>query len=252
MSHRRAAVSLRVLAAVLLATTVLGLVLVQRWGTTYRDGLEITEQGADITGESARTVAELADDVVALGDTVSGGLRDGADTVDLASATSEQLAGAARTNLADGAEGTALVADRTADVVETIERFIPGDDEASLAEELRTIASGLEPAPDQLRSLGDDLDATAEALVDTARSLDATADQLGELSAGLASGQQQLDDIDALAVDVGERASAARDRFAIDQWLLRLLIVVLGLAAATAAWLGAGLVAQSAGGDAHA
>lgn len=246
ISHRRAALALRTLAVVLLAATALGLVLVQRWGATYRDGLDITVEGAAVTGDSARTVADLSDDVVALGDTLSQGMRDGAETVELAAGTSASLAETARTNLADGAEGTALVADRTADVVETIERFIPGDDEESLAEELRSIADGLEPAPDQLRALGDDLEASGEALADTASSLDRAADQLGELAAGLDRSQQQLDDIDSFAADVGDRASAARDRLALDQWLLRILLVLVGLASAAAAWLGARLVDDAA------
>lgn len=71
------------------------------------------------------------------------------------------LATALQTNLAGGVDGTAGVADDLARFVEVVERFIPGNRD-SLAEDLRRVADGLAPLPNQLRVLGQRLGATSK------------------------------------------------------------------------------------------
>ena len=67
--------------------------------------------------------------------------------VELASESVADVGTAMGSNLADGVEGTASIADGMAELIETIERFIPGDSE-SLAEDLRALSDGLEPVPE--------------------------------------------------------------------------------------------------------
>ena len=52
----------------------LGLMLVQRIGTTYRDGLSVTRDGSDVAALSAGTASDLAADVSTLARTAAQGL----------------------------------------------------------------------------------------------------------------------------------------------------------------------------------
>lgn len=146
----------RLLAAVALLAvvgTVVALVLVQRIGSTYRDGLEVTRDGAEVATVGTSSARQLASDVAELARAASSGLDQAQRLVELAVESTGDVGVALGTNLAQSVEGTANIANGMAGLIEAIERLIPGDSQ-SLAEDLRALAEGLEPVPDQLRSLG--------------------------------------------------------------------------------------------------
>lgn len=209
--------------------TVVFLVLIQRFGHTYSDALDVTRESALLLADAEGPVPVIAEDLEQLAlvvvdtlDRTQALLGTGADTVD-------DVGGAAATNLAETAEGVAAIADRIAGVIETIERFIPGDTQ-SAAEELRTIADGLEPTADQLRGLGTQLETAAsqlddaEAVVaDLGAEIQTIADDIGAL-------QPSLDQLAQTAEDLEERAADASDRLGLDLWLARALVILGGTA----------------------
>lgn len=226
--------ALLVVAAAAIIATLLALAVVQRVADSYRLGLDTTASGAAVTGQVAESGAQIADDVAALTQATGDALGQGERTMRASAISLEQIATASRTNLADGLEGTATVAERAASLIETIERFIPGDSD-SLAEDLREVADGLEPAPGQLRDLGVTLDDTALQLRATSDDIAALEPQVESLAASVRASQASLDEVAALSREVERRAAAERDRADLDIWLLRLLCLVVGISVATAA-----------------
>ncbi|MFN8022797.1 MAG: hypothetical protein U0Q03_14820 [Acidimicrobiales bacterium] len=214
-----------VLAAVAM---MLGLFLVQRVGTTYRDGLEITADGASLAALSATSAESLASDLVDLSSTTGDALDEARDLALVAADTTASLGDAFGTNIADAVTGTSSIADRLADLVEAIERFIPGDRD-SLAEDLRTLSTGLEPVPDQLRTLSTQLDDGSTSLTDAADTLATVVTQLDQLTASIDEARDRLTEVEGLSADLGERAGRALDRSSTDLWLVRLLVAVVGL-----------------------
>jgi methyl-accepting chemotaxis protein len=217
------------LARALVVAAVVGLVaslvLIQRFGRTYGDALEIAAQSALLVGDSESAVQLLADDVseltVIIVDVLS-------ETRSLLATTRETVAGlgvAAETNLALTADGAASIADRLAGIIEQIERFIPGDTQ-SAAEELRAAAEGLEPTADQLRELGAQLQLAADQLED--------ADEVvGELAVRFQATADDIDSIDPVleqlattATTLEDRAVEASNRLGTDLWLLRFLAIM--------------------------
>jgi methyl-accepting chemotaxis protein len=217
--------------------TVLALLLTQRLGTTYRDGLAVTADGAEVAALGASSAEDLAVDLLSLADSAGASLEQARDLVLVASDVTADLGTALGTNVADGVAGTSSIADRMAGFIETIERFIPGDSD-SLAEDLRTLSDGLEPVPDQLRSLASQLEDSSAELDAAAASLDDIADQLAALSASVDEARVALAEVETLSVDVAARANAALDRSGTDLWLVRLLLLVIGLGVAGAAIAG--------------
>ena len=225
---------LSIVAVVSLVATVLALAVVQRVANSYRLGLETTASGAVVTGQVAESGAAIADDVAALARTTAAVLGEGEQTLRAAADSLQQIASASRTNLADGLEGTATVAARAASWIETIERFIPGDSD-SLAEDLRDVADGLEPAPAQLRELGTRLDEAATLLQATNDDIGALVPQVSELSDSVRESRADLVEVAALSLEVARRATVERDRADVDIWLLRMLCLVVGLGVAAGA-----------------
>jgi uncharacterized phage infection (PIP) family protein YhgE len=233
---RRPALRRLLMATALTAIVAAGLalVVVQRLADSYRIGLDAAAEGADVTSKVAQSAAAVTADVATLADTTAEVFVRGERTLDVSAEGLQQVAEAARSNLAEGVEGTATVASRAASLIEGIERFIPGDRD-SLAEDLRAVADGLEPAPQQLRDLATQLDSTAS-------SLTTTADQIGDLvgpsaalAANVAESRASLDEVAVLASDVATTARDQRDRSAVDLWLLRLLIIAVGAGVCIAA-----------------
>lgn len=222
---RRLLVTVALLAVV---GTVLGLVLVQRLGVTYTAGLEVARDSAAVAATGTADVKALADNMVALTDSAVTALEQAREVVDSASVSTDAVGTALKTNIADGIEGTANIANGLASFIETIERFIPGNSR-SLAEDLRQLSDGLEPVPDQLRALGDQLITTATQLEASSLNLDALAAKLDVLSATIDDAAQSLTEVDALARDIAQRADEALDRSKTDLLVLRLLVVVLGV-----------------------
>jgi methyl-accepting chemotaxis protein len=214
--------------ALAIVGTVLGLLLVQRIGTTYRDGLEVARDSALVASTSTASVERLAADVSKLAASAATSLEQATTVVDSAAESAADIGTAFGTNVADALDGTASIANRLASVIETIERFIPGNS-ASLAEDLRTLADGLAPLPDQLRDLGSQLSATSTELQTASTNLADVADQLDQLAASIDAATEQIVSVDALAQDIADRADRALNRSSTDLWLLRLLVVVLGL-----------------------
>lgn len=218
---------LAVVASVLGA--VAGLVLVQRAADTYDDALALTVEAARVGGEAADPVSGLAAQVAALGRVAVVGLDDAGGLVDTGAAAAADLSRVLGDDVALAVEGTQRVADRVAGVLETIERFIPGDTE-SAAEDLRAVADGLAPIPDDLRALGDELGVVATDLESASRTLDVAGEVL----------DAALDDLDEVAADIADlpdlfaelerTAVGARDDLGVDRWWWRLAVV----AAATA------------------
>jgi uncharacterized protein YukE len=209
--------------------TVVTLILVQRFGQTYRDGLEVTTQSAELVVDSVEPARLLAEDLASLADALAEGIE---ATRTLFATTSETLAAigeASSTNIADSAEGAASVADDLAGWLETIERFIPGNSD-SVAEALRTFADGLEPVAEQLRTLGNQLETSAQQLEQADATLDQLALSVADVAAGIDELMPVFDELEATANDLEQRANDASDRVAGDLWLLRLVVVVLGVA----------------------
>ena len=148
------------LAAIVVAV-VIGLVLVQRVGTTYRDGLDVAADSARLLGDAAGPINQMTTDLVDFAGTADTGIADARSLLQSAATSLDQLGAASRDDLAVTAEGLASLGDRVAGVLETIEGFIPGDRD-STAEDLRKIADGLEPVPAELRDLGTQLQQTAD------------------------------------------------------------------------------------------
>ena len=204
---------------------LLGLALVERVGTTYRDGLTVTVDAAELTVVGIESARALAEDVAGLAATTAVVVDRAGDTVRDAAGTTADLGAALRTNLAGGVEGTAGVADDLADFIEVVERLIPGNRD-SLAEDLRRVADGLEPLPDQLRVLGDDLAAASARLVDVSPAIDTAALRLTDVSQRLEAVLTTLDDAVELAAATLGRAQEARDRASGDLWIARVLVVL--------------------------
>ena len=231
-----------------LLATVLGLLLVQRVGTTYRDGLEVTADGAAVAALGATSAEALAQDIVLLADAAGRSIDEAREFVLIASTTSNDLGEAFATNIADGVTGTSSIADDLASFIEAIERFIPGNRD-SLAEDLRKLSDGLDPVPEQLRALGEQLQTSAVSLEAAAVSLDGFVTQLEQVEAGIDEARQVLVEVEALSAEVSERAQRSLDRSGTDLWLVRLLVVVLGVGfagASIAAHRAVGLFAADA------
>jgi ABC-type transporter Mla subunit MlaD len=196
-------------------------------------------------------VQQLAEDMVVLTDSAAIALEQAGEIVDSASVSTEAIGTAMRTNLAEGIEGTANIANGMASFIERIERLIPGDS-PSLAEDLRALSNGLEPVPAQLRALGDQLITTSSQLADSSEDLDVLAANLDVLARSIDDAAASLSEVDALARGIAQRAEDALDRSKSDLLLLRLLVVVFGvgiMAACIAARraVGALAVRQAAG-----
>ena len=219
---------LATVAVLALVGTVLGLLLVQRLGVTYRDGLALTSDGAAVAAASAESAAALAADVASLAEAATVTLEQTQAILASASDSADGVGVAMGTNLADGVSATANIANGMAGFIAAIERLIPGNSQ-SLAEDLRTLADGLENVPQQLRDLGDQLVATSEELTTTAESLAPIGDTLDELATSIGDAQATLAEVQALALDVEQRADDALDRSNTDLWLMRLMVLVLGL-----------------------
>ncbi len=227
---------------------VLALMLVQRLGTTYREGLRVTTDGAEVAAVGASSAATLASDLLTLADSANASLDEAHDLVVIGSDSSADLSVALGTNIADGISGTASIAESMAGFIETIERFIPGDSD-SLAEDLRLLSDGLEPVPDQLRSLAEQLDDSSIELDATAASIASITDQIDALAVSIADARVALAEVQSLSDDVAERARAALDRSRTDLWLVRMLVLVVSAGVAGAALAGhraVGLLGQNA------
>lgn len=219
---------------------VLALFLVERVGDTYRDGLEVTADGATVASLSATNAESLAGDLVELIETSSTTLDEARDLVLSASVTTSELGAAFGTNIADAVTGTSSIADRLASLIEAIERFIPGDSD-SLAEDLRTLSDGLEPVPAQLRTLGERLSTSSTQLEDAAGTLAELVTQLDGVATSVDAARDRLVEVQRLSADVSRRAERALDRSDSDLWLVRLLVVVIG-----AGTIGAAIAARRA------
>jgi methyl-accepting chemotaxis protein len=214
------------LTAVVVAV-VLGLVLVQRIGTTYRDGLDVAAESAALAADGVAPIAAMTDRLVEFATVAEAGITDGRQLLTTAQASLDQLGAAAENDLALTTEGLGSLADRVADVFESIERFIPGDRD-SAAEDLRLIADGLEPVPEELRALGTQLRTTAAELGALDPTLADVAATVEDLGASLAALSPNVDELASTALLLAQRVDDARDRVGVDLWLARLLIVLVG------------------------
>jgi methyl-accepting chemotaxis protein len=213
--------------------TVMTLILVQRFGRTYEDGLEVTTESAELVADSVEPVQLLVNDLTDLADALGDGIEGTRVLLATVGDTTDAIGNASSTNLADTADGAAGVADDLAGVLETIERFIPGDSQ-SVAEELRTLADGLEPVAEQLRDLGDELQSGAVQLEEADTTLEQLSVSVADVSAGIDELVPAFDRLQVTASDLAVRADEATDRVGTDLWLLRMVVVVLGLALAFA------------------
>ena len=218
---------------------VLGLVLVQRVATTYRDGLEVAAESATLAADGTAPIVAITDELVEFAAVAERGIEDTRSLLATAQTSLEDLGTAAADDLAATTEGLAGLAGRVAGVIESIERFLPGDRD-SAAEDLRTIADGLEPVPDELRSLGTQLHETADQLGDLDPTLVDVAATVAALGDGLADLAPSVAELAVTAQVVAERVDDARDRVDVDIWLARLVVVLIGAVLATGLLLAAG------------
>jgi hypothetical protein len=240
----------KLLAAVMVLTvaaTFLGLVIVQRFGNTYRDGLRITRDSAAVAEVSIDTAAKLAGDVARVAGTAADGLEQARVLVLLAAESTDDVGLALGGNVADGVVGTANIANGLAGLIETIENFIPGDSE-SLAEDLRALADGLEPVPDQLRALGEQLVAISAELDVAAGSLTSIASQLDALAVSVDSSRLAMDELTQLSKDIEISVDDALSRSRTDLWLMRIAVVLIGGLVVAAAYVARRLATSAGGG----
>jgi ABC-type transporter Mla subunit MlaD len=202
-------------------------VLVQRVGTTYRDGLDVAAESAALAADAAAPVVAITDELVAFAGVAETGIEDARQLLSTAQTSLDQLGTAAEEDLALTTEGLGSLADRVADVIGSIERFIPGD-RASAAEDLRTIADGLQPVPDELRALGAQLQRTADELAALDPTLEDVAETVSDLGDALAELSPSVGGLAAAAERLVSRVDDARSRVALDLWLARLVVVLVG------------------------
>jgi len=207
---------------------VLGLVLVQRVGTTYRDGLDVAAESATLAADGAAPIAAIASDLVEFAAVAERGIGDTRQLLGTVQTSLDQLGQAAQDDLAVTTEGLASLADRVAGVIESIERFIPGD-RASAAEDLRAISDGLGPVPDELRALGAQLQTTATELGALDPTLADVATTVRDLGASLRELAPSVDELEVTAERLVTRVDDARDRVALDLWLARAVVVLTGV-----------------------
>lgn len=230
---RRSGLLLVVGLAAVAGAVAAGLVLVQRVGTTYEDGLIVASDSAALAVDAADPLREISTDLVAFARVAETGVADATAVLTSAMESLDQLGAAAQEELAQTTEGVASVADDIAAVVERVEDFIPGNRD-SAAEDLRQIADNLEPVPAALQSLGVQLQLTADELgaaLPTLGELETTIAELGDNLAALAP---SVDELAATADLLATRVDDARDRVATDLWLARAVVVLIGLVMAVA------------------
>jgi hypothetical protein len=182
---------------------------------------------------SAAAGASIADDLVALTQAANDSLDQAEAIIEVTSQALDDIGTAMSTNLSNGFVGAASVADGLAALVETIERFIPGDSQ-SLAEDLRALADGLEPVPGQLESLGTTLITASTELGATTANIDELQLQLDALEISIGEAQVALTEVEASAEALSVRADDAIDNSGGDLWLVRLLVIVMGAGIALA------------------
>jgi hypothetical protein len=218
----------RVIVVTAVVGTVVALALVERVGETYEGGLAVTERSAVLVADAVEPVQVLAADLAALVGTVVDELDGVQELFATSQAILDDVGVAAATNVADITEAAADVADRLARQLELIERFIPGDTQ-SVAEELRALADGLEPVANQLRTLGVQLQTAADQLGDTSAALADVAVQADAIATDIAELGPTLEALEATATDLRDRAQSASDRVDLDMWLVRILVIVIGV-----------------------
>jgi hypothetical protein len=218
------------------AAVMIGLVLVQRVGTTYRDGLDVAADAAALAAGAAGPVGSLASDLAEFADTAETGITEARAVLSSARTSLDQLGAAAQDDIAPTAEGLASLADRVADVLGTIEGFIPGNQTSATAD-LRTIADGLAPVPKELRDLGTQLQQTATQVGAADPTLVDVATSVRELGADLDRLAPSITELGASATRLQERVGDARGRVGVDLWLARLLVVLVGGVLAVVLWL---------------
>jgi methyl-accepting chemotaxis protein len=221
----------RVIVVIAAVATVTTLVLVERVGQTYEDGLSVTEQSAVLVADAIAPVDVLAQDLGALSATFADGLEGARELLATSQDVIEQVGVASATNLADSAQAVADVADRLAKKFELIERLIPGNTQ-SIAEEFRAFADGVEPLAGQLRTLGAELQTAADQLNDTDAALAELAARVDAIATDIEALQPNFEALGATATELQQAATAASDRLGLDLWLLRILVIIGGVACA--------------------
>lgn len=215
------------------AAVVAGLVLVQRVGTTYKDGLTVAGDSAALAVDAVDPLRSITADLVAFAAAAEIGVADARVVLASARESLDQLGAAAQAELAETTEGVASVAADIAGVVERFEDLIPGNRD-SAAEDLRQIADNLEPVPAELRRLGVQLQATADDLGAALPTLDELETTVAELGDDLEALAPAVDDLSATADLLAARVDDASSRVRTDLWLARLVVVLIGVVLAVA------------------
>ena len=215
--------------------TIAGLVLVDQLGDRYEVALELVEEAAGIAAEAVAPVSDVPEALAEMTDGISDSLRAVQEVADVAGDTTATLAEALRTNVAQSIRGTADVATRAADIVETVERFIPGSDR-SLAEELRDIAEGLAPVPGQLEQVADQLDTGVADLEDVSATLTQLQVRLTDIGDRIGETAVAVQDLPALAARVQAQAAVAREGANGDIRALRIVVLMAGLSLVAIGW----------------
>jgi len=210
---------------------VLGLVLVQRVGTTYRDGLAVAAESATLAADGAEPIVAMTAELVSFAGVAETGIADTRSLLATARTSLDELGVSAQEDLAVTTEALASLADRVAGVLESIERFIPGD-VSSAAEDLRAMAEGLAPVPADLRDLGTQLQDTAAELGELDPTLDEVGRTVSSLGDSLAELSPRVEELADTAARLVTRVDDARSRVNVDLWLARLVVLLVGAALA--------------------
>ncbi len=210
-----------------LVGTIVGLAIVQRGGTTYRDALTVATDAGALAVDASDSAVALTATLTDLADVLTDQIASLRELTTTAADLSETLGTAAQTNIAESVRGAADVADRLARALEITEFLIPGNSD-SLAEDLREISDGLDPIPDQLRLFGDQLITGAADLRRIERALAGLESEVAALGARIDTAAGALEELPDTTAALVANVEAARDRAALDLWLLRIAVVLLG------------------------
>jgi DNA repair ATPase RecN len=221
----RARTAVRIFAAVAVVGAVVALVIGERAANQVERGLAIASDAAQAAAEASEPAESIAAELANLTATVATATADAREVAAASAVALDRVGLASTTNIADTLDGAADAANRLASAVEQIERFIPGNQQPSAADELRAVADGLEPVPGQLRSLGNDLITAADRIEVVNADLEAVETRLTTIAERVEDARDTIGGLPPLVASIERQIDAVESSMTLDRWLARLGIV---------------------------
>lgn len=234
-------IAARVALVLVVVLTPVVWVLLGRLAASIERGADIAVDSSASVADISRATATLGDDVADLAEAIDAGvLRTDAvlaATIRMGRASDQALS----EDLPEALRGLAATARRVAGAgqrVQDIIEALPGDQNLSFGDDLRSLADGLAPLPGTLEDLAPDVGDATAALGQLRLDL---ADARLELDEAATSLRRVADEIAGLAVEADraeQELEAVRDRVDAQLWWWRLVLL---LTAGTVAALAIGL-----------